>query len=140
MLRQQSKEYDYSLKFLLVGDSDVGKDEILAGLEESSPQSPYATRGMEQKTTMLLIDGKRVKLQLWNTSGMYQLRRRPEFCLSESSTAFAALSMYGSEIISEIAHNPWRCVLCVGLPLSDGILHIIMGKHAHLQCHICMFA
>lgn len=69
MLRHTSKDYDYCLKFLLVGDSDVGKEEILGALEESSPQSPYATKGMEQKTTMLLIDGKRVKLQLWNTSG-----------------------------------------------------------------------
>lgn len=31
--RTQSKQYDYLLKFLLVGDSDVGKQEILSGLE-----------------------------------------------------------------------------------------------------------
>lgn len=29
----QSKQYDYLLKFLLVGDSDVGKHEILGDLE-----------------------------------------------------------------------------------------------------------
>jgi len=68
-----NKEYDYLLKFLLVGDADVGKEEILARLEETSPQSPYATRSMEHKTTMLNIDGKRVKLQLWNTSGMFSV-------------------------------------------------------------------
>lgn len=71
MPAQSDKEYDYTLKFLLVGDSDVGKDEILAGLEDSTPQSPYATRGMDHKSTILNIDGKRVRLQLWNTSGAF---------------------------------------------------------------------
>jgi Ras-related protein Rab-40 len=28
------KSYDYLLKFLLVGDSDVGKEEILGGLDD----------------------------------------------------------------------------------------------------------
>lgn len=36
-----SKNYDYLLKFLLVGDSDVGKEEILDVLEEAASESPY---------------------------------------------------------------------------------------------------
>ena len=36
-----AKSYDYVLKFLLVGDSDVGKEEILNGLKEGSVDSPY---------------------------------------------------------------------------------------------------
>ena len=36
-----SKPYDYLLKFLLVGDSDVGKHEILHGLEDGSMESPF---------------------------------------------------------------------------------------------------
>lgn len=65
-----SKAYDYLLKVLLVGDSDVGKQEILAGLEDGAVDSPYASStGAAYKTTIILIDGKRVKLQLWDTSG-----------------------------------------------------------------------
>ena len=37
----RSKPYDYVLKFLLVGDSDVGKEEILNGLDDGSSDSPY---------------------------------------------------------------------------------------------------
>lgn len=37
------KQYDYLLKFLLVGDSDVGKQEILAGLEDGSAESPFCS-------------------------------------------------------------------------------------------------
>lgn len=37
------KQYDYLLKFLLVGDSDVGKQEILSGLEDGSSESPFCS-------------------------------------------------------------------------------------------------
>ncbi|ELT90659.1 hypothetical protein CAPTEDRAFT_137281 [Capitella teleta] len=66
------KSYDYLLKFLLVGDSDVGKEEILGGLEDgvADPPCGYAgSSGIFYKTTNILLDGKRVKLQLWDTSG-----------------------------------------------------------------------
>uniref|UniRef100_U5ETY4 Putative rab40 n=1 Tax=Corethrella appendiculata TaxID=1370023 RepID=U5ETY4_9DIPT len=65
-----AKEYDYLLKVLLVGDSDVGKQEILSGLEDGSAESPFCSgSGTAYKTTIILLDGKRVKLQLWDTSG-----------------------------------------------------------------------
>lgn len=35
------KPYDYLLKFLLVGDSDVGKEELLGGMEDGATESPY---------------------------------------------------------------------------------------------------
>ena len=63
-----SRNYDYILKFLLVGDSDVGKEEILSCLSEEVSESPYDLL-CNYKTTTILIDGKRVKLQLWDTSG-----------------------------------------------------------------------
>lgn len=38
-----TKDYDYLLKVLLVGDSDVGKHEILSGLEDASSESPFCS-------------------------------------------------------------------------------------------------
>ncbi|XP_008555016.1 ras-related protein Rab-40B isoform X1 [Microplitis mediator] len=69
---RQEKQYDYLLKFLLVGDSDVGKQEILSGLEDGASESPFCGgiyTYTSYKTTTILLDGKRVKLQLWDTSG-----------------------------------------------------------------------
>ncbi|GCC35597.1 hypothetical protein chiPu_0014083 [Chiloscyllium punctatum] len=64
------KTYDYLLKFLLVGDSDVGKGEILESLQDGASESPYAySNGIDYKTTTILLDGRRVKLELWDTSG-----------------------------------------------------------------------
>lgn len=36
-----AKPYDYLLKFLLVGDSDVGKQEILSTLENAASDMPF---------------------------------------------------------------------------------------------------
>ncbi|XP_055304357.1 ras-related protein Rab-40B isoform X2 [Sitodiplosis mosellana] len=64
------KDYDYLLKVLLVGDSDVGKHEIMAGLEDASSESPFCSRsGNSYKITTILLDGKRVRLCIWDTSG-----------------------------------------------------------------------
>ena len=67
-----AKSYDYVLKFLLVGDSDVGKDEILNNLDEdhSSDEPSFGRNpGVGYKTTNILLDGKRVRLQVWDASG-----------------------------------------------------------------------
>ncbi|XP_032431242.1 ras-related protein Rab-40B [Xiphophorus hellerii] len=64
------RAYDFLLKFLLVGDSDVGKGEILESLQDGASESPYGYNlGIDYKTTTILLDGRRVKLQLWDTSG-----------------------------------------------------------------------
>jgi len=67
-----TKTYDYILKFLLVGDSDVGKEEILNNLDEdNSLVEPSFCRspGVAYKATNILLDGKRIRLQVWDTSG-----------------------------------------------------------------------
>lgn len=99
-MRTMTKDYDYLLKVLLVGDSDVGKHEILSNLEDPSTESPFCSgngkssgasdmestiyiytiythidctshilQTVAYKTTTILLEGKRVKLQIWDTSG-----------------------------------------------------------------------
>ncbi|OXA51002.1 ras-related protein Rab-40C [Folsomia candida] len=69
--RTRNKPYDYLLKFLLVGDSDVGKQEIVYNFQDGANESPFCSGSSPAayKTTTILLDGKRVKLQVWDTSG-----------------------------------------------------------------------
>ncbi|NXD13106.1 RB40B protein, partial [Nothocercus nigrocapillus] len=69
-LSSPARAYNFLLKFLLVGDSDVGKGEILASLQGGAAESPYGHHiGIDYKTTVILLDGRRIKLQLWDASG-----------------------------------------------------------------------
>ncbi|KAB0367962.1 hypothetical protein FD755_021286 [Muntiacus reevesi] len=43
------RAYDFLLKFLLVGDSDVGKGEILASLQDGAAESPYGHPAGERR-------------------------------------------------------------------------------------------
>lgn len=47
--RPPQKQYDYLLKFLLVGDSDVGKHEILSDLDDGASESPFCIGSGECK-------------------------------------------------------------------------------------------
>ena len=42
-IRRNRTAYDYLLKFLLVGDSDVGKGEILGRLDDSASDITFGT-------------------------------------------------------------------------------------------------
>lgn len=59
-----SKSYDYLLKFLLVGDSDVGKEELLSGMEDGATESPYgySNCGVYSFIVLLTISCKHVNM------------------------------------------------------------------------------
>ncbi|KAF4798522.1 Ras-related protein Rab-40C [Turdus rufiventris] len=106
------KSYDYLLKFLLVGDSDVGKGEILESLQDGASESPYAySNGIDYKTTTILLDGRRVKLELWDTSG------QGRFC-----TIFRSYSR-GAQ-----GHPPLD--QCAPSPIQPGLEHF-QGSEIH---------
>lgn len=50
-----AKDYDYLLKVLLVGDSDVGKHEIMSGLEDCSSESPFCSGSGENKIMVYVL-------------------------------------------------------------------------------------
>lgn len=56
------------MKFLLAGDSDVGKDEILASLTPDGSQ-PNPNDDVAYKSTSVILDNSPIQLQLWDTSG-----------------------------------------------------------------------
>ncbi|CAL4063068.1 unnamed protein product, partial [Meganyctiphanes norvegica] len=55
---ESSKPYDYLLKFLLVGDSDVGKHEILHGLDDGSSESPFCVGSGRKNKIIILMEIK----------------------------------------------------------------------------------
>ncbi len=64
----ESSKADYIFKIVLTGDSGVGKSNLLSRFtrNEFSLES-RSTIGVEFSTKEVLIDGKTVKVQIWDT-------------------------------------------------------------------------
>jgi hypothetical protein len=71
-----SPEYDYLFKLLLIGDSGVGKSCLLLRFADDSYTDSYiSTIGVDFKIRTIQLDGKTIKLQIWDTAG--QVRAPP---------------------------------------------------------------
>jgi Ras-related protein Rab-11A len=63
-------DYDYLFKVVLIGDSGVGKSNLLSRFtrNEFSLESK-STIGVEFATRSINVDGKMIKAQIWDTAG-----------------------------------------------------------------------
>ncbi|TVU20589.1 hypothetical protein EJB05_36803 [Eragrostis curvula] len=68
-------DYDYLFKVVLIGDSGVGKSNLLSRFtkNEFSLESK-STIGVEFATRSLQVDGKVIKAQIWDTAGQERYR------------------------------------------------------------------
>ena len=71
----EGSEPDFLLKIVLIGDSGVGKTNLLSRFarDQFNPDSK-STIGVEFATKTLEIEGKTVKAQIWDTAGQERYR------------------------------------------------------------------
>lgn len=68
-------EYDYLFKVVLIGDSGVGKSNLLSRFTRNEFNlESKSTIGVEFATRSIVVDGKRVKAQIWDTAGQERYR------------------------------------------------------------------
>ena len=72
----QSADYDYLFKIVLIGDSGVGKSNLLSRFVKNEFNlESKATIGVEfAPKTLLLDNGQIVKAQIWDTAGQERYR------------------------------------------------------------------
>ncbi|KAB5551441.1 hypothetical protein DKX38_008752 [Salix brachista] len=75
MAHRVDHEYDYLFKIVLIGDSGVGKSNILSRFTRNEfCLESKSTIGVEFATRTLQVDGKTVKAQIWDTAGQERYR------------------------------------------------------------------
>ena len=86
-----SKQHDLLFKIVLVGDYDVGKQEVLKRFVDNVYHGKYVTTVAVDLTVKVIeFDGKRIKLQLWDTVGndRYRSLTTPYFRGSQGVIVF----------------------------------------------------
>eukprot|EP01119_Soliformovum_irregulare_P010013 TRINITY_DN2424_c0_g1_i7.p1 TRINITY_DN2424_c0_g1~~TRINITY_DN2424_c0_g1_i7.p1 ORF type:complete len:157 (-),score=6.39 TRINITY_DN2424_c0_g1_i7:363-833(-) len=74
-LNSRIMSYDYLFKYIIIGDSGVGKSCLLLQFTDKRFQPAHdLTIGVEFGSRMISIDGKQVKLQIWDTAGQESFR------------------------------------------------------------------
>jgi len=68
-------EYDYLFKVVLIGDSGVGKSNLLSRFTRNEFNlESKSTIGVEFATRSIVVDNKRIKAQIWDTAGQERYR------------------------------------------------------------------
>ena len=71
----KSKQFDYTFKIVMIGDSGVGKSCILLRFaDDKFNENFYATIGVDFRFKNVMVDDKSVKLQIWDTAGQERFK------------------------------------------------------------------
>lgn len=72
---QREDEYDYLFKVVLIGDSGVGKSNLLSRFTRNEFNlESKSTIGVEFATKSIKTEGKIIKAQIWDTAGQERYR------------------------------------------------------------------
>ncbi|XP_022750927.1 ras-related protein RABC1-like [Durio zibethinus] len=67
-------EFDYLFKFLMIGDSGVGKSSLLLSFTSDTFEELSPTIGVDFKVKYVNAGGKNLKLAIWDTAGQERFR------------------------------------------------------------------
>ncbi|XP_015739763.1 ras-related protein Rab-11A-like [Coturnix japonica] len=74
-MRGKDEEYDFLFKVVLIGDSGVGKSNLLSRFTRNEFNlESKSTIGVEFATRSIQVDGKTIKAQIWDTAGQERYR------------------------------------------------------------------
>lgn len=75
MSNKKKEETDYHYKIVLVGDSGVGKSNIISKFTKNQFNlESKTTIGVEFASKIIVVDDKSVKVQIWDTAGQERYR------------------------------------------------------------------
>lgn len=74
-MARKDEKYDYMVKLVIIGDSAVGKTNILLRfVSDEYKNSHITTIGVDYKVKVLPIDNVNIKMQIWDTAGQERFK------------------------------------------------------------------
>eukprot|EP00828_Plagiopyla_frontata_P045193 TRINITY_DN7656_c0_g1_i1.p2 TRINITY_DN7656_c0_g1~~TRINITY_DN7656_c0_g1_i1.p2 ORF type:complete len:140 (+),score=23.32 TRINITY_DN7656_c0_g1_i1:15-434(+) len=74
-VQETVQEYDYMFKYVIIGNSGVGKSSLLLRFTDDSFSESYLTTiGVDFRFKTIKVQDKNIKLQIWDTAGQERFR------------------------------------------------------------------
>ncbi|KAL3569137.1 hypothetical protein D5086_029027 [Populus alba] len=110
-----NQKIDYVFKIVLIGDSAVGKSQLLARFARNEfTVDSKATIGVEFQTKTLAIHNKTVKAQIWDTAGQERLENLcPRMCKSYHDLVEISIR-YKNSISTSFSHSQIMIFVLLG--------------------------
>ena len=90
--------YDVLAKMIIIGDSGVGKTNIILNfVGEPFKENYVATIGVDFKAKSINVDDKKIKLQIWDTAGQERYRTITETYYKGASAIILTFSLNDRE-------------------------------------------
>jgi len=116
---------DYLIKLLLIGDSSVGKSSLmLRYTDDTFSPNMITTIGIDFKIRSVELDGKRIKLQIWDTAGQEQYRVMTNAFYRGAMGIFLVYDVTNEASFRNI--QSWMVNL--EQHASEGVLKMLMGN------------
>jgi len=98
-------DHQLSFKFVLVGDSAVGKTAICKMFcENKFSENHPQTVGLEFGTRIVEVDNVRIKLQIWDTAGQERFHSITRAYFRSSAAVFLVYDVSNRDSFSRIGH------------------------------------
>jgi small GTP-binding protein len=96
--------YDHQFRLLIVGESGVGKTCILLRFADDMFEPDFlSTIGVDFKVKELVLDGKRVKLQIWDSAGQERFRNITSSYYRNSSGVIIVYDVTSQDSFDKVA-------------------------------------
>ena len=121
--------FDYSFKFILVGDTGVGKTSLIGRFIENrfDPNHEF-TVGVEFAAKTVLLNGKPIKLQIWDTAGQEEFRAITRSYYRSSAAALVVFDVARRETF----RNASRWVEDVRSNSNRDVILVLVGNKCDL--------
>ena len=123
-------EYDYLFKSILVGDSYVGKTNILSKyIKNEFNQNTKSTVGVEFGTKILKIEDKIIKAQVWDTAGQERYKSITSAYYKGAKGAFIVYDITNRETFESV--DKW--IQDLNMNSDKNITLLLIGNKKDLE-------
>lgn len=125
------QNHDYLLRFLVIGDSGVGKSALLLRFADNIfTHSFITTIGVDFKIKTLEIKGKIVKIQIWDTAGQERFQAIIKSYFRQADGVVLTYDVTDIESFDNVKHK-WMDTLHVHV--DESVPKILVGNKIDLK-------